>query len=353
MKLSILSLQNSEIKKIDMPSQFSEPIRPDLIKRAVKVTESNKRQPYGSSPDAGMRQSAYVSKRRNKFKTTYGIGQSRTPRKVMSVRGTRFNWVGAVAPQTVGGRRAHPPKSEKIWAQKINIKERRKAIRSALSATMAKEFVAQRGHILPDNYPFIIESKIENVSKTKEAKALLEKIGMKEDLERSSVRKIRAGKGKMRGRKYRKRIGPLIIVSNKECSAIKAFSNIPGIDIESVEMLNIKHLAPGSVPGRLALFSEKAIERITNEKMFTEDVKLVKIPMKKEEKKPEQQAVKKVEEKKEVKAVKPEQKTIQNKPDAPKPVIASEKKAALPIKQEKTAAKPAVIPDKTPQIKIS
>ena len=49
-----------------------------------------------------------------------------------------MNWVGAFAPGTVGGRRAHPPKSEKIWSKKINKKENAKAIRSAISATLLK-----------------------------------------------------------------------------------------------------------------------------------------------------------------------------------------------------------------------
>lgn len=335
MKLSVLSLQISEVKKIDMPNQFSEPIRTDLIKRAVKAIESHNRQPYGSSPEAGMRQSAYVSKRRHKYKGTYGIGQSRTPRKSLSSRGTRFNWVGAVAPQTVGGRRSHPPKAEKIWDQKMNKKERRKAIRCALSATMTKEIVSKRGHIIPDNYPFIIETKLETISKTKEAKDLLRKLGLKEDLERSSVRKIRAGKGKARGRKYKKRIGPLIIVADEYCKAMDAFSNIPGVEVEVVEKINAQLLAPGCVPGRLTIFSENAIERIANEKMFTDDVKLTKKKI--EEKKAVKESKAKPEEKKELR---PEIK--KPKAEIKKPVPKEDKKPAetIPKKETQKVVKP-------------
>ncbi|MCK5025157.1 MAG: 50S ribosomal protein L4 [Nanoarchaeota archaeon] len=274
MKLNVLSLKKAELKKADMPKQFSEPVRQDLIKRAVKAIESHTRQPYGSSPRAGLRHSAFVSKRRHKYKTTYGIGQSRTPRKVMSSRGTRFNWVGAVAPQTVGGRRAHPPKAEKIWEQKLNKKENRKAIRSALSATVVKAIVEERGHKVPDNYPFIIESKIEAISKTKEAIDLLETLGMTPDLERSSVKKIRAGKGKARGRKYKTRIGPLLVVADEECAAMQSFANIQGVDVEVVHNLNAQLLAPGCMPGRLTIFSETAIARIEKENLFTDAVKL-------------------------------------------------------------------------------
>ena len=282
MKLNVLSLKKAELKKADMPKQFSEPVRQDLIKRAVKAIESHTRQPYGSSPRAGLRHSAFVSKRRHKYKTTYGIGQSRTPRKVMSSRGTRFNWVGAVAPQTVGGRRAHPPKAEKIWEQKLNKKENRKAIRSALSATVVKAIVEERGHKVPDNYPFIIESKIEAISKTKEAIDLLETLGMTPDLERSSVKKIRAGKGKARGRKYKTRIGPLLVVADEECAAMQSFANIQGVDVEVVHNLNAQLLAPGCMPGRLTIFSETAIARIEKENLFTDAVKLAGVKETKE-----------------------------------------------------------------------
>jgi len=141
MELKILNKEAKETGKIKLPEQFKEQVRTDLVKRAVLAIQANNRQRYGASPEAGKRASAYVSKRRRNYKTTYGIGQSRTPRKVMSRSGTRFNWVGAFAPQTVGGRRAHPPKASKIWTQKINTLENRKAIRSALSATIIPEIV--------------------------------------------------------------------------------------------------------------------------------------------------------------------------------------------------------------------
>ena len=115
MKLKIISTENKAIGEVNLPSQFNEPVRPDLIKRAVHALQANRRQPYGASEEAGKRHSAYLSKRRRKYRGTYGIGQSRTPRKVMTRRGTQFFYVGAFAPQTVGGRRAHPPKSKKNW----------------------------------------------------------------------------------------------------------------------------------------------------------------------------------------------------------------------------------------------
>ena len=182
MELKILSIKNQEKGKLKLPKQFDEDIRPDLIKKVVLALQSNKRQPYGADPEAGKRASAELSRRRRKYRGSYGIGISRVPRKILSRRGTRMNWQGAFAPGTVKGRRAHPPKAEKIWQQKINKKERKKAIRSALAATIDKEIVKKKGHLIPDNYPFVVEKKIEALRKTKEIKEALDNIGFKKEL---------------------------------------------------------------------------------------------------------------------------------------------------------------------------
>lgn len=263
----ILDLENNEKGKIKLPKQFEEDIRPDLIKRAVLAIMSHKRQAYGASPRAGKRASAKISRRRHNYRGAYGFGISRVPRKILSRRGTRMNWQGAVAPGTVGGRRAHPPKAEKIWWQKINKKERKRAIRSAIAATVAKDLVVKRGHKITGNYPLVIDSAIESVDKTKKAKDVLMKLGLDKELIRCGQKKIRAGKGKIRGRKYKKKKGPLIVVS-KDCKLIKSASNIPGIDICEVKNINSELLAPGAVPGRLTLWSKDAVELLEKERLF-------------------------------------------------------------------------------------
>lgn len=267
MKLKILSLDKKEQGSKDLPNQFNEEFRPDLIKRAVHALQANKRQPYGAKGDAGKRHSAFVSKRRRKYRGTYGIGQSRTPRKVLSRSGTRFFFVGAFAPQTVGGRRSHPPKPQKQWQKKINRKENKKAIRSAISATINKEVVKARGHNIPKDYPFIIDNKVEDIKKTKELSSILNKFGFKEELKRSAKKKVRAGKGKLRGRKYRRKKSILFVVS-KKCNLLKSADNIPGVDIVDVKSLNAEILAPGALPGRLTLWSKSAIELMEKENLF-------------------------------------------------------------------------------------
>jgi large subunit ribosomal protein L4e len=265
--MKLINIEGKKIKEISLPKQFSEPYHPNLIKRAVLVIRSNKRQPYGAKEGAGMRYSSYLSKRRKNYKGAYGRGMSRTPRKVMWRRGTQFGYVGATAPGTRGGRKAHPPKAEKDFTKKINIKERRKAIRSALAATFNLDLIKKRNHQIPTEFPFIIEDKIENLSKTKEVKDILRKLGFEKELIRCEKKKVRAGKGKTRGRKHTKKTGPLIVVS-KDCKLAKAAVNIPGVDIVNIKNINAELLAPGTHAGRLVIYTESAINRLEKEKLF-------------------------------------------------------------------------------------
>lgn len=267
MKLDIFDLSSNKVGEIQLPHQFDEEIRPDLIMRTVLAIQSHMKKPYGASPSAGKRASAKLSRRRRDYRGSYGFGISRVPRKILSRRGMRMNWVGAFAPGTVGGRRAHPPKSEKTWWKKINEKERLKAIRSAISATALKDIVMERGHLVPSNYPFILDDAFEALEKTKEVMKALEKLGLDNELARVEEKKIRAGKGKSRGRKYVKKKGPLIVVS-KTSKLMKRAINIPGIDVIDVKNLNAELLAPGGRAGRLTLWTSSAIETLKKENLF-------------------------------------------------------------------------------------
>lgn len=267
MKIDILDSSKNKTGEIKLPLQFEEEFRPDLIQRAVLAIQSRKRQAYAASPEAGKRASAKLSRRRKDYRGSYGIGISRVPRKIMTRRGTRMNWVGAFAPGTVGGRKAHPPKSEKEWYKKINDKERIKAIRSAISATISKEIVMERGHLIPNSYPFALDNKFEEISKTKNIIAAFKALGLEKELARVEEKKIRAGKGKSRGRKYKKKKGPLIIVSKTDKLSAAA-ANIPGIDVVEVKSLNAELLAPGAKAGRLTLWTSAAINILEKENLF-------------------------------------------------------------------------------------
>ncbi|MBU1111536.1 MAG: 50S ribosomal protein L4 [archaeon] len=267
MELKVYDLEKKSTGAVKLPSQFEEAYHPDLIKRAVHALQSKARQTYGASPDAGMRHSSKLSKRRRKYRGSYGFGISRVNRKILSRRGTRFFWVGAFSPQTVGGRRSHPPKAEKNWIKKINKKENQKAIRSAMAATLNKILVEERGHKIPVEYPLVLKSDFENLQRTKDVQSVLEKLGFNAEIERSSVVKVRAGIGKRRGRKYRKRKGVLVVVS-EDCPVMKSVRNIAGFDIVPVNQLNAELLAPGAMAGRATLWTEGAIAKLEKERYF-------------------------------------------------------------------------------------
>lgn len=267
MKLDVLDQTNNKVGEIQLPWQFEEEFRPDLIQRAVLALQSHKRQVYSASKNAGKRASAKLSRRRRDYRGSYGYGISRVPRKILSRRGSRMNWVGAFAPGTVGGRRAHPPKTEKLWRKKINEKERAKAIRSAIAATILKGIVAQRGHLAPERYPFVLDGKFELLNKTKEVVSAFKKLGLDGELQRTEYKKIRAGRGKSRGRKYKKSKGPLIVVAKKD-KLYNAVKNISGVDVVGVRSLNTELLAPGAKAGRLTLWTIPAIDILEKENLF-------------------------------------------------------------------------------------
>ena len=250
MKINIYDL-NGEVKnKIDLPEIFSYPIRPDIIKKAFDVLRANKRQPYGADPLAGKRHATASAGK--------GLGVSRVPR--LTQVGSRR---AALAPGTVGGRRAHPPKAEKNWKEKINKKEKQIAIKSALSALTNKEIVKQRGHKFDEKItlPLVVDDKFKDIKKTKEVIEVLKKLKVYEDIERAEKGKhIRAGKGKRRGRKYK--IPKSILIVSSRGNIHKSAANLPGLDVITPNQINIEYLAPGGNPGRLTIFTEEALKQI-------------------------------------------------------------------------------------------
>lgn len=267
MKIGLYDLKGQKLEEIKLPKQFEEVLRKDLIKRAVLAVQSNGRQPYGAYKEAGKEVSAKLSRERHTYKTSYGLGISRVPRKILSRRGSRMNWVGALAPGTVGGRQAHPPKPEKDYNIKINVKEKRFAIRSAISATVVPSLVKLRGHKVPDTYPLSLSDDFESITKSSDLEKALLDLGFSEELKRASEKKVRAGKGKMRGRPYKIKKSILLVVS-KSCGLVKAASNLQGVDVVEVDKLNVANLAPGTSPGRMTLFTKSSIEEMEKKGLF-------------------------------------------------------------------------------------
>jgi large subunit ribosomal protein L4e len=248
--VKIFDLTGKPTGKTTLPAIFATPIRPDIIKRAVLAIQSTRLQPQGRDPMAGKKTSA-------ESRGT-GMGISRVPR----IKGGSGR--AAFAPSTVGGRQPHPPKSEKKIVKLIPKKEARFGLFSAIAATASKDIVASRGHRIEDvpQIPLIVTDSIGDLTKTKEVEEALAHLGVLSDTDRvKASRKIRAGKGKHRGRKMKQAVGPLIVVADNK-GLFNAAINLPGVAVATVKNLNAEMLAPGTHPGRLTLWTNGAIEQL-------------------------------------------------------------------------------------------
>ena len=248
-KLNVYDLEGKVTGETILPEIFKIEYRPDIIRRAVTAIEANKRQPYAPSPTAGMRHSV----------STWGKG-----RGVSRVQRLMGSSTAAQSPNNVGGRRAHPPKVEKDLGKKINKKELMLGKLGALRATSEAVLVKARGHKFDEKLtvPIIVKDDFEDIKSTQEAVKALSSIGVYDDVRRAiDGKNIRAGRGKMRGRRYRIPRSLLVVVS-KECKGGRSVRNLPGIDVVTPNALNASVLAPGGAPGRLMLVSESALVTI-------------------------------------------------------------------------------------------
>jgi large subunit ribosomal protein L4e len=263
MKAAVYSLQGAKVKEIDVPRVFETEPAFDLIKRAVLAIQSAKRQPKGTNPLAGRDTTAEYRGWRGlpHMERTINVGRARLPR----FKNRRHLLQGRVAnvPQARGGVRAHPPKPQTKIEEFINKKEKRKATQAAIACTAQLELVKKRGHRIGEiTLPFVIEDSLEKLTKTKDVKDVLVKLNLFADVERAKKRKtIRSGKGKRRGRKY-KRAKSLLFVTKEKSDLFKAARNLEGVDVVPVKELNAELLAPGAVPGRLTVWTEGAIKTL-------------------------------------------------------------------------------------------
>lgn len=91
---------------------------------------------------------------------------------------------------------------------------------------------------------------------------MLEAIGAKEDVDKAKDSKqIRSGRGKIRNRRYVNRKGPLVVYGDNGEMA-NAFRNITGVDVCSVDRLNLLQLAPGGHVGRFIIWTKSAFDKL-------------------------------------------------------------------------------------------
>jgi len=137
------------------------------------------------------------------------------------------------------------------------------AKQSALASTKDKGLVIQRGHMFDEtrSLPIIVDDEFDSLQKTKDVLKALDKLGVSDDVLRAQEGKhIRAGRGKSRGRKY-KTPKSVLIISSKD-TLHRASSNIIGVDIVHPSQINIEHLAPGGISGRLTIITKSALQSL-------------------------------------------------------------------------------------------
>ncbi|WP_159899668.1 50S ribosomal protein L4 [Salinirussus salinus] len=244
MNTTVHDLDGEEAGELELPGVFETPYRPDLIRRAVLAAQANRKQDYGTDEYAGLRTPA------ESFGS--GRGQAHVPRE-----GGRARRV----PQAVGGRRAHPPKTEKDRSLSINDKERQKAVRSAIAATADPEVVAERGHAFDEDvsFPVVVSDDFADLEKTREAVEALEALGVHADVERAEERTVKAGQGSARGRKYRRPKSVLVVTTGEPSRAAR---NLAGADVATAREVNAEDLAPGTHAGRLTVYTESAAQEV-------------------------------------------------------------------------------------------
>jgi len=246
----VFDLKGKKVGRVRLPPVFKTPTRPDVIRRAVVAVQSHRFQSQGRDVFAGKRTTAES--------LGVGLGISRVSR--IKGRGQR----AAFIPFAVGGRAAHPPVVEKKIKKKIPRKEMRLALQSAVAATASKDIIASRGHMVDDvpDFPLVVVDEIQNLKKTQEVEEAFIHLGVWPDIYRvKESHGVRAGKGKMRGRKMKQAIGPLLVIAENGGIA-EAARNIPGVDVVSVGDLNVELLAPGTHPGRLTVWTSSAFEKV-------------------------------------------------------------------------------------------
>ncbi|HWY27961.1 MAG TPA: 50S ribosomal protein L4 [Candidatus Sulfotelmatobacter sp.] len=246
--VKIFDVDGKGVSELSLPSVFNVVLRRDIIAKAVVAQQSHRFQPQGRNPMAGKRTTA----------ESFGVGRgiSRVPR--VGGHGP-LSGTAAFAPGTMGGRQTFPPVTFKRTAKLMNRKERRVALDSAIAATGSKDLVQKRGHKFDEEIelPLVVTDEIEKFAKSSAAKTFLAAIGVWDDIER--VKKSK----RIRGKNRTHSVGPLVVVGEYQ-GAQRAFENFEGVDVVRVKDLSVEALAPGTLPGRLTIWTESAIKTLVD-----------------------------------------------------------------------------------------
>lgn len=254
--VTVFSLEGVKSGETTLPTVMTAPMRPDIVQFVHTNMNKNHRQAYAVSPWASKRTTA----------ASWGTGRAvaRIPR--VGGGGTSRSGQGAYGNMCRGGRMFAPTKTWRRWHRKINLSQKRYAVASALAASAVPALVMARGHKIDDvpEIPLVLDTSLESAKKTSVAKDILASVGALADVEKASdSKKIRAGKGKARNRKYVLRRGPLVIYKIND-GVEQAFRNLPGVELCCVDRLNLLQLAPGGHMGRFCVWSQSALDALND-----------------------------------------------------------------------------------------
>jgi len=252
--VSVQKSGDAAAEQVLMPSVFLAPIRPDIVHFVHTNMRKNARQAYAVNEMSGMQHSA----------ASWGTGRavSRIPR--VSGGGTSRAGQAAFGNMCRKGRMFGPTKTWRKWHRKLNTNQKRFAVASALAASALPSLVMARGHSISavPEIPLVLDSATEKLQRTKQAIAALTEVGAYSDVEKAKdSKKLRRGKGKMRNRRHVQRRGPLVVYS-EDSGIVQAFRNLPGVELASVERLNLLQLAPGGHMGRFIVWTKSAFEKL-------------------------------------------------------------------------------------------
>merc|ERR1712176_1202942 len=225
-----------------MPAVFRAPIRHDIVNFVHTQLRKNARQATGVKKIAGEQTSA----------ESWGTG--RAVARIPRVRGggTHRSGQAAFGNMCRAGRMFAPLKTWRKWHRMCNVNQRRYATTAAIAATGVPGLVMAKGN------------NVEETKKTKDAVEVLKRLGAFEDVKRVyATRRNRAGRGKSRGRKHVQKLGPLIVYKNDN-GVVRAFRNIPGVELMNVNAMNVLRLAPGGHVGRFVIFTENAFNELNS-----------------------------------------------------------------------------------------
>ena len=253
--VKLFNIEGNPVQEVELPKEFTQTVRKDLIERAVTAENTLNLQPQGHFPLAGMQTTATYYGAMNSYRTGRHMGVAIRPRQKLG--GGRQGLVRRI-PSSTKGKRAHPHMVEKKIIERMNNKEYRKAIISAISATASPDHVK-----IKSAFPIIVNNDLESVKRTKDALTLFSKLGLSKYLGdcKSRKRLKKGASGSSTQRKYKKSV--LVVVANDK-GIIKAVRNIAGADVCTVDNIRAGLLAPGGKPGRVTVWSEGAVKGINN-----------------------------------------------------------------------------------------